>query len=161
MWLAWTLIHERFTDWCWRVPIPANTKTYWTPIKCKNYSNYMWWCSYCGTNFRRSSFLLGWRWLWLTWSSWFSMYAKRLRWIPLSAKAKNDSRSQATWSKRSLLRKSTHSYCIKNRAYLFMGCWGLRVIRSSWYLSIPSRWRWLSILTYSKTCKCPKPFEIN
>ena len=121
----------------------------------------MWWCSYCGTNFRRPSVLLGRRWLRLTWSSWYPMYAKGWRWMPLSTKAKNDSRSQATWSKRSFLRKSTHSCCIKNRASLFMGCWGLRIIRSPWYSNIPCRWRWLSILTYSKTCKCPKPFEIN
>lgn len=152
LWIAWSLVHERFTHRCRRLSLLTNSSFDRTFVKCQNYINSMWWCAYGGTYVRRKTIFLGRRWLRLTWPSGYPMYAKGRGWVSLSAKTKNDSSSQKPRCTRSILRKSPHRCSFKIWPPLLLGSWCLRLTRTPRYLNVPCRWRRLPLLAYSKVC---------
>jgi hypothetical protein len=57
--------------------------------------------------------------------------------------------------------KSSYSSSFKKWIFIFMGSWSLWIARTSWHINISSRWRWLSLLAYTKISECIEQIKIN
>jgi hypothetical protein len=161
MWPTRIVVNERPTHRCGGVSVSAHTSPYWTSTKRQNHLDCLRRCTYCGPNIWWKTLLLGrWR-LWLAWPSRHTVHAKRWGRMPILTNAENDSSSQELGREGSFLRKSAYSCGIEIWPSIFLGCWSLWPTRSPRHLDIPSRWRWLSILTNSKMCQCIEATQVN
>jgi len=150
--LAGASVDEGFTDWCRGLSILAHTQTYRAAAKRKDHSDRMWRRAHSGSHLWRKTLLLGRRRLWTVGTPRHSTYAQGWRWLPISAKAKDDPGSQRIRYQGGLLWKGP--YCCSSQKWspLLLGCWSMWSTWTSRYVNISS-WRgWVPLPTNSQVC---------
>jgi len=149
-------IYERLAYWYWRVSISTNSMIGKTIRKCHNRLNILWWRAHSRLKLRWKALFVGRGRLWIIRSPWYSAYAKRWRWMPLSTEAKTDSSSMILQSKGNCLRKSPYSRCDFKWKSLLLGGWSVWLTRPPWHQFISFRWRWIPFLADTLMCHCIK-----